>query len=108
MTGIEVRAVREKLKLTPAQFGELVGATSSTVYRWESLGSRHVGMENHARRVIALADQQVSSRGDRLSREVHEAMGAGGGLRGLYCLLRCAFGGDQGNGAATSAAGETL
>jgi transcriptional regulator with XRE-family HTH domain len=35
MVGRELRAIRQRLKLTQAEFAELVGVTSNTVARWE-------------------------------------------------------------------------
>jgi DNA-binding transcriptional regulator YiaG len=35
MKGKELRAIRDRLKLTQVQFAELVGVTSNTVARWE-------------------------------------------------------------------------
>lgn len=36
MTPADVRALRERLGLTPAQFARLLGVHPSTVSRWES------------------------------------------------------------------------
>ena len=35
MVGRELRAIRQRLKLTQAEFAELVGVTSNTIARWE-------------------------------------------------------------------------
>lgn len=35
MKGKELQAIRQRLKLTQAQFAELVGVASNTVARWE-------------------------------------------------------------------------
>lgn len=35
MGGKELRKIRERLKLTQAEFAELVGVTSNTLARWE-------------------------------------------------------------------------
>ena len=35
MNGKELRAIRERMKLTQVEFAELVGVTSNTVARWE-------------------------------------------------------------------------
>jgi transcriptional regulator with XRE-family HTH domain len=35
MRGKELRAIRDRLRLTQVQFAELVGVTANTVARWE-------------------------------------------------------------------------
>ena len=35
MQGKELKAIRERLKLTQVEFAELVGVTSNTIARWE-------------------------------------------------------------------------
>lgn len=42
MTGDEARSHRRALKLSARALGERVGATESSIYRWESRGPRPV------------------------------------------------------------------
>lgn len=95
MTGAEVRAVRDAAGLSRAQFAALVGADPSTVCRWESSAAA-VRMHPHQASIVALLRRQLDARGGgpdgALASSIREAMVLRGGLRGLYALLRDAFG----------------
>jgi len=96
MKGSEVRALRERAGLSPGLFAELVGASPSSVTRWEQAGEGPARMHPYQTRVITLLRQQLDERGDgpdgQLATSIREALIAAGSLRGLYRLLCAAFG----------------
>jgi DNA-binding transcriptional regulator YiaG len=53
LTGADVRRIRERLKLTPEVFAAVVGASTSTVYRWEA-STGPIAMHASRRRTLVL------------------------------------------------------
>lgn len=95
MTGNDVRWIRDQYKLTPPQLAELIGASPSSVYRWESAGRSVVAIDPFQKRLLALLLQQLAARyganRGELVRAISSGMTVGGGLLGLYHLLGAAF-----------------
>jgi hypothetical protein len=101
MTGAQIRWIREQVRLTPAQFAELIGASLSSVYRWESAGPSEVAIDPFQHRIFVLLQQQIASREStrqqELAKRIATGLAIGGGLLGLFHLLNAAFG-DEGGG----------
>ena len=59
MNGKELRAIRERMKLTQVEFAELVGVTSNTVARWER---DEMGIREPTARLIQSIDATARKR----------------------------------------------
>lgn len=96
MTGEQIRALRGALGVTPPAFGDLLGTSTSTVYRWESFGADYVRTEPAQRRILVLLREELERRDPRergrLARDIASALTMGGGLLGLHCLSFAAYG----------------
>lgn len=95
MTGPEVRRVRSDFGLDPQLFAKLLGVHPSTLYRWEQSAAA-LRVEPFQRQLLALLRHELDERAppdrERLAADVTTALLFGGGLRGLFVLLRAAFG----------------
>jgi len=97
ITGNQIRAIRGDLKMDPAQFAQLLGIHSSTLYRWENAGDQPVRVEPLQLQLLTVLQQQIAKRTtaeDRaeLSNAILTGLLIGGGLLGLFYLLDSAFG----------------
>ncbi len=76
--------------------GDLLGASLSTIYRWEGERAAEVAIEPAQHRLLLLLEHELSRRDARgaraLARDVGEGIAIGGGLLGVYRLLHAAFG----------------
>jgi transcriptional regulator with XRE-family HTH domain len=92
MTGDDIRSIRAQLALTPPQFADLVGASPSTVYRWEQTGAKAVAIDPGQLRLLLVMKEQFGSRGARaLASRVAAGIRVGGGLLGLYHVLHAVY-----------------
>lgn len=96
MTGDEVRWLRAQLGLTPQQLSDLIGASLSSVYRWESGGPKAIVIDPFQARLLGLLREQFVSREASKQQELAKGIATGlligGGLLGLYHLLDSVFG----------------
>lgn len=94
MMGFEIRKMRGALGMNYAEFAELVGVSTSTIYRWErgGFGRRAKGHRWTAlfELVLLAIQNRVDGEGSRvimLGRELRHALRIGGTLHGLAVLL---------------------
>jgi hypothetical protein len=87
MTGAEVKRLRTSYRLSVVQFADLIGASQSSVYRWETLPEPVIDFGQ-----LRLLSVMQQVRSPRVVRRVHDGVTARGGLYGLYLLLDCLFG----------------
>jgi hypothetical protein len=93
MTGNDVRALREGLGMTTAQFGKLLGLGPSAVTRWESKKSRAVHMDPFAGRVAEIIVSQSRKLGKtKFGEVVSQALEHEHDLFALWRVLSMAFG----------------
>jgi hypothetical protein len=83
--------------MEPAQFAQLLGIHTSTLYRWESVGPAPVRVEPLQRQLLTVLDDQLAERNSlraraELSETILKGLLIGGGLLGLFYLLSAAFG----------------
>ncbi len=94
MTGVEIRRLRAWLDLTPAAFGDLVGACQSAVYRWEACGASEVRIEPGSLRLLRLLETHRAGP-EQTARDtaaiIREGTLGRGPIFGLFCLLRATF-----------------
>jgi transcriptional regulator with XRE-family HTH domain len=96
ITGSQIRAIRGDVGMEPAQFAQLLGIHSSTLYRWENAGEQPVRVEPLQLQLLTVLQQQIAKRStaeDRaeLSNSILTGLLIGGGLLGLFYLLDSAF-----------------
>jgi len=92
MTGDEVRALRVRFSLSVPQLADVVGASVSSVYRWESLGGRPAKIDAGQLRLLRLMQQQIEAPSfGRLTKDVAQGLLVGGGMLALYRLLRFVY-----------------
>ncbi len=97
MTGQSIRQIRTDIGMEPAQFAQLLGVHSSTLYRWENVGAAPVRVEPLQRQLLTVLEQQLAERSTlraraELSETILKGLLIGGGLLGLFYLLNAAFG----------------
>ncbi len=96
MTGDAIRSLRVRLQLAPQQLAELLGASISTVYRWEAAGPVEVAIDPFQLRILGLLREQMAAADAQRQNDVAEGIAKGlligGGLLGLYHLLDAVFG----------------
>jgi transcriptional regulator with XRE-family HTH domain len=92
MTGNDIKAIRTQLALTPVQLADLIGASQSTVYRWEQTGPNPVAVDPGQLRLLNVMRQQIDAKksGD-LATGIAAGLLVGGGLLGLYYLLDAVY-----------------
>lgn len=84
MNGAEVRSLRERYRMSVGCFGELVGVSMSTVYRWEA-SPGDLNIEPMSLRIMRVMADTFD---EAVSRRVASAIAVRGGLYGLYVLLK--------------------
>lgn len=96
MTGADVRSIRTQLGLSVPQLAELIGASQSSIYRWESLGPQEVAIDPGQARLLLLMKQQIDSQNAAaLAKGIAAGLLLGGGLLGLYHLLDAVYSDDK-------------
>lgn len=92
MTGNDVKWIRTQLALTPVQIADLIGASQSTVYRWEQAGPNAVAVDPGQLRLLNLMRQQIDAKKTAdLAAGIAAGLLVGGGLFGLYYLLSTVY-----------------
>lgn len=93
MTGNDVRALREGLEMSTAQFGKLLGLGPSAVTRWEAKKSKAVRMDPFAARVAEIIVGQSKKLGkSKFGEIVNKALEHEHDLFALWQILSMAFG----------------
>lgn len=91
MSATDVRKLRERLRMTQAQFGRVLGVHPLTVSRWERQEVHPDGATAQLLRVL-----ETRSRGRQPSEEERDmlltALAAGATIAGLVALLAWLFG----------------
>lgn len=96
MTGNDIKLSRSLCKLTVQQFAELIGISSSTLYRWETTKSKNIlTIGPFQYKLLILIDEQIRLGGivhrKILIKKISSGLAIGGGLLGLYRLLDSKF-----------------
>ena len=90
LTGTTVKALRAYFELPASAFGEVIGVTGSTVYRWEATGDAPIKVDPHTAKILQLMID-ASKRERTIKRRVYDAFLKHGGLAALYQLLSWQF-----------------
>jgi len=88
MKGVDIKGFREKLRLSPREFATLVGASTSTVYRWEWYGLDTVPLDPFPALVMTWLSKRCQEPHQDWIEEVREACVMHGPLAGLATLLK--------------------
>ena len=96
MTGRQIADLRARLKLSAADFADLLGVGLSTAYRWEQFGEAKAPVGAWQLRLMRLLLAKVTlpperERG-RLVALLRQGLDEGGGLRGLHAFLLHLYG----------------
>lgn len=83
MFGDDVKLIRTCFELSVAQLADLIGASPSSIYRWEAAGSKIVEVEPFQLRLLTV----MSKASPETAVDVRDGLVIGGGLLGLYRLL---------------------
>lgn len=85
-----IKQLRKALKLTQVEFGQLLGAHSVTVSRWETAGS---GAAPSAYQLALMQDFERAAHEQALDRTVKDLLVGAGLAAAIYFLLKAARGG---------------
>jgi hypothetical protein len=95
MTGNTVRTIRSRFGMTAETFAQVVGVHIVTVFRWEAAGPNELPLEPRQLQILSLMHQQLEQKRSNETSELGKAIVggiiAGGGLAGLFYLLREVF-----------------
>jgi hypothetical protein len=95
MNGNDVRTIRSRFGMTAEKFAQVVGVHIVTVFRWEAAGPAELPLEPRQLQILSLMRQQLEQKKrnetSELGKTIVGGVIAGGGLAGLFYLLREVF-----------------